>query len=224
VGFVHWESDFINALHVRSSHAGQGMGRRLMDHAEDETDTFNTRSQTFYAGRGYKEVDRYPDKEWNIDLNKILLVKAVNAVTLRPYSPEDEPCLVDTWFESWLSVGLEFPLVTRADLASRLPRDLAERWDVDIAQTDGTVVGFLAVAVQERRLDQLFIAPSAQGRGIGKLLFEAAKQKMPDGFWLSTQPGNKTARAFYERAGMRLNRAESTSTIERVIYEFPGTS
>ncbi|RRN65733.1 GNAT family N-acetyltransferase [Caulobacter sp. 602-1] len=89
VGFVDWEADFVNALHVRSSHARLGVGARLMDQAEAEiaglgfsevrleTDSFNTRSQAFYASRGYREVDRYPDKEWNSGLTTLLLVKAL---------------------------------------------------------------------------------------------------------------------------------------------------
>ena len=88
VGFVHWEGDFVNALHVRSEHARTGIGGRLMDKAEGairaagwpaarlETDTFNQRSQAFYAARGYREVDRYPDQEWNSGLTTILLIKA----------------------------------------------------------------------------------------------------------------------------------------------------
>ena len=86
-GFVDWEGDFVNALHVRSAHARAGVGRRLMDKAEQEiaaagfpaarleTDTFNARSQAFYAGRGYREAGRYPDEEWNSGLVTILLVK-----------------------------------------------------------------------------------------------------------------------------------------------------
>jgi ribosomal protein S18 acetylase RimI-like enzyme len=58
-----------------------------MDHAEAEiaragfasvrleTDTFNTRSQAFYAARGYREAGRYPDTEWNSGLTTLLLVK-----------------------------------------------------------------------------------------------------------------------------------------------------
>src|SRR5689334_22982621 len=77
VGFVDWEGDFINALHVLAAHARTGVGAFLMDHAEAEiaaaghpsarleTDTFNARSRAFYAGRGYREADRYPDEEWN---------------------------------------------------------------------------------------------------------------------------------------------------------------
>jgi GNAT superfamily N-acetyltransferase len=87
VGFVDWEADFVNALHVRGSYARSGVGSRLMDKAEAEirnagftaarleTDTFNRVSQRFYAKRGYTEAARYPDTEWGSDLITILLVK-----------------------------------------------------------------------------------------------------------------------------------------------------
>ena len=89
VGFIDWNGDFINALHVRASHARTGVGGRLMDRAEAaiaeawfpaarlETDTFNQRSQAFYAARGYREADRYPDEEWNSGLTTVLLVKGL---------------------------------------------------------------------------------------------------------------------------------------------------
>lgn len=87
VGLVDWQDDFVNALHVLASHARTGVGGRLMDKAEAEiaragfpaarleTDTFNTRSQAFYAARGYREADRYPDREWMSGLVTLLLVK-----------------------------------------------------------------------------------------------------------------------------------------------------
>ena len=87
VGFVDWQDDFINALHVRSTHARGGVGSRLMDKAEHaissagfvsarlETDTFNQVSQAFYAKRGFIERARYPDTEWRSDLMTILLEK-----------------------------------------------------------------------------------------------------------------------------------------------------
>ena len=89
VGFVDWEADFVNALHVRADQARTGAGRRLMDKAEHEialagfptarleTDTFNARSRAFYAGRGYREAARYPDEEWGSGLVTILLVKSL---------------------------------------------------------------------------------------------------------------------------------------------------
>jgi ribosomal protein S18 acetylase RimI-like enzyme len=87
VGLVYWEGDFVHALHVLASHARSGVGASLMNHAETqmaqagfaaarlETDTFNQRSQAFYAKRGYLEAGRYPDEEWNSGLTTLLLVK-----------------------------------------------------------------------------------------------------------------------------------------------------
>jgi ribosomal protein S18 acetylase RimI-like enzyme len=87
VGFVHWDGDFVNALHVLGQHARTGVGGRLMDKAEAaiaagghaqarlETDTFNARSQAFYAARGFREAARYPDEEWASGLTTLLLVK-----------------------------------------------------------------------------------------------------------------------------------------------------
>ncbi|MDP3854987.1 GNAT family N-acetyltransferase [Phenylobacterium sp.] len=89
VGFVDWDADFVNALHVRSENARMGVGSRLIDRAEAEiakagfstarleTDTFNTRSRAFYAARGYREADRYPDTEWKSGLTTLLLVKSL---------------------------------------------------------------------------------------------------------------------------------------------------
>ena len=89
VGFIDWEEDFVNALHVRSSYARCGIGGRLLDHAEVEivkagfptvrleTDTFNIRSRSFYTARGYREAGRYPDTEWNSGLTTLLFVKAL---------------------------------------------------------------------------------------------------------------------------------------------------
>ena len=87
VGFVGLEGNFVNALHVRPSRARMGVGSRLMDKVEaeisaegfaavrPETDTFNVPSLTFYIGRGYREVDRYPDTEWGSGLTTVLLEK-----------------------------------------------------------------------------------------------------------------------------------------------------
>ena len=90
VGFVDWEGDFVNALHVRAAHARTGVGARLMDHVEAaiaaaghaaarlETDTFNAGSRALYTARGYREMDRYPDLEWDSGVVTLLLVKPLD--------------------------------------------------------------------------------------------------------------------------------------------------
>lgn len=140
---------------------------------------------------------------------------------LRPYEPRDEAQLARLWYASWCSVGLDSPVVAEADLAARVPQEIAGRWSVTVAEDGGEMVGFLALAIAENRLDQLFVAPAAQGRAVGRALFDVALQRMPGGFWLSTQPGNVRARRFYERAGMSLERIEDGPGGDRAIYVFP---
>ena len=98
---MDWDGDFVNALHVPTRHVRTGIGARLMDLAEAEiakagfvsarleTDTFNLRSQAFYRARGYVEVERYPDLEWNSGLTTLLLVKAL--VRRRPSGARRSP-------------------------------------------------------------------------------------------------------------------------------------
>ena len=87
VGMVHWELDFVHALHVPAAHQRKGIARALMAFAQDgmraggidtarlETDTFNTASQGFYLALGYREAGRYPDLEWHSGFTTILYVK-----------------------------------------------------------------------------------------------------------------------------------------------------
>jgi ribosomal protein S18 acetylase RimI-like enzyme len=86
-GLIHWRGDFIEALHVRASRQGQGVGGSLLAHAEQairadgfrqarlETDTFNERAQSVYKALGYVEKDRYPDDEWDSGFTTVLFEK-----------------------------------------------------------------------------------------------------------------------------------------------------
>lgn len=141
---------------------------------------------------------------------------------VRPYRPQDQGELATLWYESWHSTGLERPLVTWQALADRIASEVEERWEVVVAERDGRLIAFLALAPSENRLDQLFVSPDAQGRRIGVHLLDLAKQRFPQGFWLSTQPENVRARAFYEHNGLTLDHARSKLDDERVIYVFAG--
>ena len=86
-GMIHWRGDFIEAVHVGAGHQGQGVGGRLLSHAEQavraagfrqvrlETDTFNERAQSVYKAVGYVEKDRYPDDEWDSGFTTVLFEK-----------------------------------------------------------------------------------------------------------------------------------------------------
>lgn len=74
--------------------------------------------------------------------------------------------------------------------------------EVWVAELDGAVVGFAAVA--PGWLDQLYIDPECQGIGIGRRLLDLAKERQPDELRLHAFARNARARRFYEAAGFIL--------------------
>ncbi len=66
------------------------------------------------------------------------------------------------------------------------------------------MVGMLAVKALDSVLDQIFVAPDAQGTGVGRALLQVAKSVMPAGFTLRMSASNGRARHFYESQGLRL--------------------
>ena len=77
-----------------------------------------------------------------------------------------------------------------------LPRD-----EVYVAEGDGQIVAFVALGADT--VEQLYVLPVYQGRGIGSSLLERAKQRRPGGFRLYVFQRNEGARRFYERHGLR---------------------
>ncbi|UDL86861.1 GNAT family N-acetyltransferase [Mesorhizobium sp. PAMC28654] len=92
-GLIHWRGDFIGAVHVGANRQGQGVGRKLLSHAEQaigaagfpqarlETDTFNERAQGLYKAVGYVEKGRYPDDEWDSGFTTVLFEKPLGGPT-----------------------------------------------------------------------------------------------------------------------------------------------
>jgi chorismate mutase len=78
---------------------------------------------------------------------------------------------------------------------------LLERPALWVATTGpGAVVGFLHLGGDW--LDQLFVHPDHQGRGVGTALVELATALRPRGFGLRVHQANTRARAFYARCGL----------------------
>lgn len=122
-------------------------------------------------------------------------------MNIRAYQATDQEPLARLWLDSWRSTGLaEAMSGDWQTLHDRIPDELAAGWTVHVADEDGTLRGFAAIAA-DHCLDQLFVAPDAQGRGIGKDLLDHAKAGSPDGLWLRTPVANRGACRFYEREG-----------------------
>lgn len=65
-------------------------------------------------------------------------------------------------------------------------------------------------------LDDLYVLPGHQGKGIGGALLDVAKAERPDGFCLWVFESNAPARAFYERRGLvTLERTDGSGNEER---------
>jgi ribosomal protein S18 acetylase RimI-like enzyme len=71
--------------------------------------------------------------------------------------------------------------------------------DVWVVEMEERPVAFLAI--REEFIDQLYVHPDYQNRGIGKALLDHARGLSPDHLWLYTLQINGNARLFYERQG-----------------------
>ncbi|MEM7123277.1 MAG: GNAT family N-acetyltransferase [Pseudomonadota bacterium] len=102
--------------------------------------------------------------------------------------------------------------------------DAMTRWDsVRVAEdADGSVIGFLCL--EGSLIDQLFVAPRHQKRGVGSKLLDDAKARQSKGLSLHTFQANRSARGFYEKRGFRavgfgISEAEGEPD---VTYVWPG--
>ena len=117
---------------------------------------------------------------------------------VRTYEQSDFDAVTQIWLDSWRSTGIASP-VTLDDLRARWPDELAKGWVVKVAVQGSQIAGF--IATHKDCIEQLFIAPAYQGRGIGKHLLDTAKEAMSEGFRLTTAL-NSRAGKFYEREGL----------------------
>lgn len=76
------------------------------------------------------------------------------------------------------------------------------RWShIYVAVLGGEICGVMCL--EPAHVDQLFIARAWQGKGIGRVLLEVAKQAYPKGWDLFVFQKNKPAIAFYDAVGLR---------------------
>ena len=108
----------------------------------------------------------------------------------------------NVWFRSWHAAfpDLSHPMPYEGWLP-RLRDEIAVNCACRVATSKGVVVGFVAVDLAKACLEQIFVAPDCQARGIGKLLMDEAKQLSPSRLTLTTPQRNTRAAEFYRREG-----------------------
>lgn len=88
-----------------------------------------------------------------------------------------------------------------------------------VAESGGTVVGFLSADPYDRFIQALFIDPAWQSRGIGTILLRHAQTVLPGPIRLTCAARNKAARAFYERRGWTPVAEPSAGTAASILYQ-----
>ena len=115
-------------------------------------------------------------------------------IQLRPSTPVDADELVEIWRRA---VDASHDFLTPEDRAAidPLAADYIRTAQLLVATRDGTPVAFMGVT--GRTIDSLFIDPSAQGTGIGRLLADTVARPAT----VAVNEKNDSAVAFYRRLG-----------------------
>ncbi len=117
---------------------------------------------------------------------------------IRPFEQSDMEPVLDIWLEASIQ---SHAFVEEDFWRSKIP-DMREVYlpsgETFVYEENGVVEGF--VSLYENTLAAIFVAPQAQGRGIGKKLMGQAKQ-CRDEISLSVYKENLKSILFYEKCG-----------------------
>ena len=120
---------------------------------------------------------------------------------IRPYTADDLDELLDVWYQASL---IAHSFLSEEFLTEERQR-VAEHWlplaEMTVYETDGRVVGFLALIGNE--VGAVFVDPAYQGRGIGRALMDRARESRPF-LELDVLEANAIGRRFYELYGFHV--------------------
>ena len=121
---------------------------------------------------------------------------------IRRAGPSDPGAIADVFIASFEPLLSFLPRLHTHDEDRAFIRDLVDRHEVWVAEDEGRIVGFAAISAA--KLEQLYVHPDEQGRGIGGALLAKTKERQPAGFMLWVFQQNERARRFYEACGLTL--------------------
>jgi GNAT superfamily N-acetyltransferase/chorismate mutase len=137
-------------------------------------------------------------------------------LALRPATAADLPALAEVHLSARADAGACFPPAAHTDDEVRAwvaGWDLAAH-DVHVAVLGDRVVGYTRATATW--LDDLYVLPDAQGRGVGRALLGRVLTLHPDGIGLWVFESNLPAREFYARHGfVALERTDGSANEER---------
>lgn len=123
-------------------------------------------------------------------------------IIIRPARASEYDEVARVWMESWVSTGLaEGSPFLLAQLRARIPSEIKDGWSLFVADDDGQLAAMLALHLGKLYLDQLFVAPSYQGRSLGRRLLAFTRTHLPNEIFLRCVRENEKAWRWYEREG-----------------------
>nr|WP_246664589.1 GNAT family N-acetyltransferase [Rhodoblastus acidophilus] len=105
------------------------------------------------------------------------------------------------WVAAWTKARSDIDFSARAKwLEDVFARSADEGAQVVVAEDEG-IVGFVLFDPVRRWLEQIAVAPLAQGRGVARALMAQVKAACPEGLALAVNVDNLRALAFYASEG-----------------------
>jgi ribosomal-protein-alanine N-acetyltransferase len=134
------------------------------------------------------------------------------AVTLRRARPEEAVALGDIGFAAWAASAFAVADAGRVDrdklLAEFRAFGLEYAATTLVAELDGAPLGWGAREDHDQRISDLWVAPAAQGRGVGAMLLGALVEEIRAAGYpqaeLETLASNQQAVGFYQRHGFSI--------------------
>lgn len=137
---------------------------------------------------------------------------------IRPARPDEYDAVARIWMDSWVSTGLEEASESLFEnLRARVPHEIDNGWSLFVADDQRRLAAMLALHLPERYLDQLFVAPSWQGRSLGRKLLAFTREKLPDEIWLRCVRENEKAWRWYEREGFVFEKEQLEPRMNRMM-------
>jgi putative acetyltransferase len=123
-------------------------------------------------------------------------------LTLRPYTAADEDAAIELWRRTWAQHYPHLDFNARVDWwRARWRNELVPVATIVLAETDGTLAGFVTVDPKSKYLDQIVVAPEQWGAGVALALLDEAKRISPNGLDLLVNKDNARAIRFYQKHG-----------------------
>jgi GNAT superfamily N-acetyltransferase len=116
----------------------------------------------------------------------------------------DAPAVAELYLASRKAFIAFAPLIhSDASINAWVRETLMPTTQVIVAEQQGFIIGIMALCKPDAIgwIDQLYLLPSAVGRGTGALLLKKAKSLLGSPIRLHTFQANQGARRFYERHG-----------------------